>query len=612
MSAITPLPLARLLRVLIVLLAVLAGMLVSRFPELDDIWQDRFIRHAASARTASDVVIVAVDDATLARYPDTPLAFWSPLFARAGQAALQAGARVVALDFMLNISAEEWLATQNSPAARNYDQPLRELIASGKLMLPALQQADQLQLPAPAYSIAVPDFDLTRSVGRVDMPPDADGVIRHLRTRWQGGDPESPRLAMPLLLARHLQPELNPPETLRIAWSGPPGSLPRLPMHQLLASDAASNPAVRQLAGKIVIIGGAYTGLQDWHLTPYGDGSVAGFMSGPELLGQTTQMLLDQRSLQPLSPSGLAGYLLLQAMLLVLFLPRLPTRWVLCACAMLLASLVLAGLLASRADLIFPVLPAQAGVLVCLLGVLGLHLNLANSRQRRATELFGRYVSPAIVNQLVHSNTPLELGGERVEATVMFCDLRDFTRMAEQLPPEDVVELLNGWFERATAVVLDAGGTVDKLIGDALMAEFGAPVHHPDHARRAISAALQLQDAAQDYARTVRLRFADGDLPAFRVGIGLHSGPLVIGHIGSKRKTDYTAIGDTVNVAARLEAMSREHDSGIVASEACVSQIAGLHLGRCSELSLKGRSQPIRAYAVLGWQSASHPEVSQP
>lgn len=603
--------LLRAFNALAITLAVLAGLLLPRlFPGLDNLWQDQFVRHAGQQAPVSDVVIVAVDDATLARYPDTPLAFWSPLFAQASNTALAAGAKVVALDFMLGISAEQWLADQNSPAARDYDQPLRTAIASGRVLLPALQQSEHLQLPAATYTIAAPDFDLTRTLGRVDLPPDADGVIRHLHASWPVADPETPHVAMPLLLARHLLPSLQVPEIQHIAWSGPPGTVQRIPMHMLLAPDALQNPAVQQLAGKIIIIGGAYTGLQDWHLTPYGSGPAATFMSGPEVLAQSTQMLLDGRRVTTLPQWALLAYLLLQSILLLWLLQQLRTRWLLPLALGMLALLAGAGWIACSNDAQFPVLAAQVSVLVCLLAALALRLNLANSRQRRATELFGRYVSPAIVKQLVQSNTPLELGGERVEATVMFCDLRDFTAIAEQLPPEEVVELLNGWFELACTVVLEAGGTVDKLIGDALMAEFGAPLHQPDHARRAMTAAIRLQDAARDYAGHVAKRFAGASLPDFRIGVGLHSGSLVIGHIGSTLKTDYTAIGDTVNVAARLETLSREHDGGIIASEACVSQVSGLHLGRCTELALKGRSQPIRAYAVLGWQPPSMPHTS--
>ena len=180
--------------------------------------------------------------------------------------------------------------------------------------------------------------------------------------------------------------------------------------------------------------------------------------------------------------------------------------------------------------------------------------------------------------------------------TVLFADVRGFTRLAERARPEQVVQLLNGYFSDMTEIIFANGGTLDKYIGDGLMALFGAPAAGPDDAANAVAAAVGMQRQIGNL--NARLR-ADG-LPEISVGIGLHTGVATVGYIGSQRRTEYTAIGDTVNLAARLE--QNAAGGQILLSEAVARAAAhGYPLQSQPPLTVKNRTQPVQVYEV-GWR----------
>jgi adenylate cyclase len=184
---------------------------------------------------------------------------------------------------------------------------------------------------------------------------------------------------------------------------------------------------------------------------------------------------------------------------------------------------------------------------------------------------------------------------------VLFSDIRNFTTISERLEPGQVVEMLNAYFTEVCEVVRRNGGMVDKFIGDAVMAIFGAPMPCADHARQAVGTALEIRDVAKRFAESPTFR--NGNLAdlSFGIGIGLHRGAVVMGNIGSPGRMNYTATGDTVNVAARLEGLTKNMGCVILASDAViVAAGSGLTLGKTCVAELKGRNTAVHVYEILG------------
>ncbi len=213
-------------------------------------------------------------------------------------------------------------------------------------------------------------------------------------------------------------------------------------------------------------------------------------------------------------------------------------------------------------------------------------------QKERIQRAFGRYASDYVLNTLLETPEGTELEGAEREITVLFVDVRGFTRLSEGLKARDVVALLNDVFQRVSDAILRRGGTLDKFIGDSVMAYFGAPIPTADHAVQAVAAAVDIVQG--NAARNRALQ--PGQHPV-ELGIGIHTGVVVVGNIGSDRRTDFTAIGDAVNVAARLEKQARPGE--ILLTEAVQRRVRGSHRLRFEgERQLSGRVEPVHVYAV--------------
>ena len=257
-------------------------------------------------------------------------------------------------------------------------------------------------------------------------------------------------------------------------------------------------------------------------------------------------------------------------------------------------------------DYVMPVAEPQLGLVVAFLITVGMRLTGEERERARMKQMFGSYVSDEVVDMLLQGGRKVNLGGEAVPVTVMFSDIRNFTTISEKLEAPEVVEMLNEYFSRVTVPILDQRGNVNKYIGDAVMAIFGSPVTYPDHARRAISAALGMVREADAFRDWMEARFPDRGLPKFGIGIGLHTGDAVMGNIGSVKRMEYTAIGDTVNAASRLEGVTKEMQCVLVASVQTVRAAGpGVITGKIETVKVKGRDEPLEVHEILGLDPGS-------
>jgi len=206
-------------------------------------------------------------------------------------------------------------------------------------------------------------------------------------------------------------------------------------------------------------------------------------------------------------------------------------------------------------------------------------------------------VPVAVVDQILRNIDSLGLGGEKRELTVLFADIRGFTGIAESLSPETLVQLLNDYLTRMTDQVFRHDGLLDKYIGDAILAVYGAPIHHPDHARRACRTALDMVRAA----RGLQGQWKGQGLPPLDLGIGINTGPMVVGNMGSKTRFDYTVIGDAVNLGSRIEALNKQYGTHILISEFTYNQVKDEfpHAREIDVTTVRGRNEPVRLYELM-------------
>jgi adenylate cyclase len=228
-------------------------------------------------------------------------------------------------------------------------------------------------------------------------------------------------------------------------------------------------------------------------------------------------------------------------------------------------------------------------------------------RHRRVRDLFARFVPEAVVDEVLeHAGEDLRLGGQRRTATVMFCDLRDFTSFAEARPPELVVDVLNRYLSAMSDVILRHGGTLIGFQGDGILAAFGTPIEQPDHADRALSATREMIGQALDGFNAWLQEESIGG--SFRIGVGLNSGVIMAGNVGSERRLEYTVIGDTTNTASRLEAMTKDTPHMLLMSDSTRAMLtrAVPDLVEVDTREVRGRRFPVVLWSIEN----VHPQAS--
>lgn len=582
-------------------------------------------------KPAEPVAVIALDRDSLAspELAATPRVFLSPFWAKLVNGLSGSGVKAIGFDVIFAYSANRF---------PGFDA------AQDQGFLAALHQArDRVVLArsaqmAPAFTFVAAVYDPAADAGKpdpggvayIELIPDSDGVQRRMAPNLETADGHALPTMATALLARAGGPAM--PREVLLAPQRPLEALPTYRLIDVLRCLDSDPAAIRQtLADKIVLIG---TTLPDEDRKRTPDRLMPPWKPAP---GETAGCSLPRLGASDWGSRTVPGVFVHAAAIeevitgnLVSSLPRagrvaaaalagttgavlgfLMSPFLAVTATVLLAFILFGvAVLALPLGFWFPVaIPAGCGGGGMVLAYLARFV-VEERRRRRVQRAFSHYLAPTIVDRLVESEADLHLGGEQRDVSVMFADLSGFTALSGRVGPATLMEVTNRYLGLIVAAVEETGGYVDKFIGDAVMGVWGAPLADPDHAAHAARAALRS-------VASVAAAKAEADaagVPGYSVKMGLNSGPAVVGNVGAAQRYNYTAIGETVNIAARLEGIPHDYDCPIVIGPATAEAIAERFVVcELDWVRVKGKEEPLTVYELIAdKEAASETQLAYP
>jgi adenylate cyclase len=582
------------------------------------------LRHAlfSQAAPAGRVAVVAIDEETYRRPPfsEMPQAGWSPLLAPVLNA-VAAEAAVVGFDVVYSTS----LDNLQRGYERDFLIALRNAARAGKLVLGKVQHSAHPILPHGSQQIAVGGAANIRPLNAFE---DSDGVIRRLPLSFAATDGREAGLAAELAqrAGALVMPSVDAAGNLLLDFNTAGGAIPTYSLADLFACAQAGRADYFRdhFAGRVVILA-TVLDVEDRRLTsrrfvPMTDGVAApprcvhpamqlaaaprDSIAGVYIHATAVNNILDGRPLRDWSAMSAVVVAIVLALLTAAAAFLLQLRVGLAGIAVALVLLPFAAVLLLQGGGVMPWLSLAAAMAVTAAVTVAYRFAVSDRDRRLIARLFSLYLPPVVVERMVAGGRMPALGGEEREVTVLFSDIAGFTAISEACDPATLVQGLNIYFSTMTDIIEAHGGFVDKYIGDAIVAVFGAPMDAPRHAEQAMRAAMQMRDAL----RAEPERFSLAGLP-LKTRIGLNTGRVLIGNIGSPRRFNYTAMGDAVNLAARLEGANKAYGTSILVSEDTM-QAAGeaVVARRVDIVRVVGRAQPVRLYEPLAPREAASAE----
>ncbi|MGI9336023.1 MAG: CHASE2 domain-containing protein [Gammaproteobacteria bacterium] len=539
------------------------------------------------------VVIVAVDEPSLRVFGQFP---WSRrLHAELVERLNAAGARVIAFDMLF---------TEGDRLGKIHDQDLaRSMQVAGNVVLGMFfeRMRDDETFILPLWPL--PELAQAARLGHVNLTPDPDGVLRVVPLYVYNESQRVPSLAVAALQIYHdedidgvlarLAPGPSRPSRLVVNFAGGRDQFERHSYARVILGHVDAE----RFKDKIVLVGGTASALFD--ATPVPNAPV---FHGVEIHASMINTILMGNQLRHVHPAWTAVVMLVIAVVGSLALTGM-NPWIsaLAALLTLLAYAGIAQLVFTRANLVAHVVPVLAGVTL-MYGATLLARLLSEYRERRWIHAtFGQYLSPKVISMLESQKDEAVIGADQRVMTVLFSDVVGFTSLSEQLEPKALVSLLNDYLSEMSSIVLRHDGVIDKFMGDGLMAFWNAPFDQPDHAARACRTALE------QLRRLDRMReqWVAGGLPAVNVRIGIHTGRMTVGNLGSRERFDYTVVGDAVNLASRLEGLNNEFGTRCIISESTLTHAgSGMAVRELDLVTVRGRREPVRVYELLGVDDA--------
>jgi adenylate cyclase len=481
-----------------------------------------------------------------------------------------------------------------------------------------------IQAPLPVIAAAV------HHVGSFDTQQDADGTIRHypLISRINKGHllPSLALASAALALDAKVAPlksqmeagaldglglmRGDPPDGLRLKipvdpWTGLllinyPGPWDGVaagkPLYDKLAladvADGRFDPA--RVKDKVVVVGATAAGTFDQRVTPF-DSFAPGLCTHAAVIDNIlTRNFLNR-------PGWLVflelAFMLVLAVLFGLIIPRLRMYWQIAFMLLLCGAYAAFDMQLFKSGTVLSSVTPLLEMMALCFGLVFYNYVVADREKRQVRTAFQYYLTKSVMEEMLKHPEKLKLGGDKRELTVLFSDIRGFTTISERLPPEELVRTLNEYLTPMTDLVFKHEGTLDKYMGDAIMAIWGAPLPQEDHALRACAAAVEMLEKLEE----LRRRWKEQGRPDIQIGIGVNSGPMAVGNMGSDMRFDYTVMGDNVNLGSRLEGTNKQYGTRVIISEFTFALVQGKVATReLGSVRVKGKKLPVRIYELRG------------
>lgn len=586
-----------------------------------------------------DIVLVEIDDRSIEKWPE-PLIFWAPHFADAVDRLVKSDARVIAFDWMQAEPSGNWFKTQSrflAPVFEQADAKLATALSPARnvVMIETLSQAAhgrERQWNRPPsqimYSLPGSDPDPLLNIGFAQLPGDLVTTMSPLYQGERAGEDDV------CFAGRIVERFLGGRSQIRDGEWMIPGqvSLPLREDNSFLLNyrdhtgvqsvegrsafrryslyDVATMPlkADERFRDKIVVIGATFTGSNDDHYVPLpGTNEGARLVPGMMVQANVARTLLSGQPIQEPDPLQLWIFTLAFGTLSILAFLRF--NWVRAA---IVAVLVAAAWMACSLALFVQAsyaLPLSLPLIGLAIGAAGMGSYRAFGEERERHQvmgLWGRYQDPRLVEYLLEHPKARGGEGQEAEVTVLFADLKNFTKTVEHLSPAEALQTLNHYLALMTNVIRDEyGGVVDKYLGDGLMAQWGAPQPWDppqpghDHASTAVRACLELARRTRELTQSMGVGSRTESGVTFGLRLTLHTGPVVVGWVGASR-LEFTIIGDTVNVTSRLQETAKELGCEFLISEATYDRVKDwVKTGQQAEVVIRGRDQPLQVFEIL-------------
>lgn len=561
--------------------------------------------------TSNKIVIIGTDEDALDKIKE-PFIFWSPYFSEIIKAVAGGGVKATGLDFLQTI------ALKKKVEGEDLDGIMAEALmeAQNVTMINLLQWDKSVNglkaiNPLPRYLHAADP----ENIGFSNLTIDNDGCVRRQTLLLNDTENNIYAYIGLKIVAKYLNSNIekkgdyiwvggyaipvNSYNEMLINFAGPSGTFHIVSFYKVwqLAHKRHTEFFTRNFKDKIVLIGPANIYSQDFKPTPfYRSQYYSGTRQtlGVEIIANVINTILERRFIISLK--------FWQTILVILFLGVLtgftsfklsPIPGGIVAFAIAAGYTNFCIFLFSSSNIYVDMICPLAAIPLTYTAVFTYRYAIEDKEKRRIKKIFKHYVSEEVVEELLKYPGEIPLGGKRVDVTVLFADIRGFTALSEKRDPRQVVSILNSYFAMMANSILKNKGTLDKYIGDGILAFFGAPIAREEHAEMAVNSAIEMISMLDLLNKELML-----DIP-LRIGIGIHSGEAVVGNIGSERKMEYTIIGDTVNTASRVEDVTKELQANILITEETFSRLKIRdNITPEKEITLRGKTQPIKLYRV--------------